>query len=442
MNQSDSFSKFDDDKTVYRPMPGGRIRLKPLIPSEDPYSDDQFDEYQHRTAATESTNLLITSSFSLLSLVPKLRNLPFLQTINELREKLIEEIKSFEDQALKKGVSPNQVDTAKYFLCSLIDEAVLNTPWGSESGWGHNSLSSHFFRKMLGGEEFFSNIDRLKQRPAENLNLLELAYLCLSLGFEGKYRFTSNGLSALDKERQELYLLIQRIRGDAQPELSIHWQGAQNFRNRVTRRVPLWVFSAVVALSIFMVFLGFTYSIEKKSDQVYGKLARIAENVKKKVPIQFSRARQKPDLSFAIADSLRRLMADEIRQGKIEIDDGPVLRIFDSFVPGSAELKKDYQDILRRIVSNLKELQKNFSFDMEVFGYTDNQKLKFGSRFKSNWELSNWRAESAANILRANPSLEKHLINVKGRGVSNLASNNTKEGRRHNRRIDIEFKVW
>ena len=79
-----------------------------------------------------------------------------------------------------------QVKIASYFLCSLIDETVLNTPWGNQSNWGHHSLLIQFHNEAWGGERFFQILDRLKQQPAQGLNLLELAYLCLSLGFEGK----------------------------------------------------------------------------------------------------------------------------------------------------------------------------------------------------------------------------------------------------------------
>ncbi len=182
---------------------------------------------------------MIVSSVSLLSLVPKLRNLPFYDAANELHERLIDELKHFEQRALQKGAAINEVEIAKYLLCSLIDETVLNTPWGSQSGWGHNSLSSFFFKKMWGGEEFFQILDRLKQQPLQNLNLLELGYLCLSLGFEGRYRCSKNSPHSLEKERRELYLLIQRLKGDPQTDLSISWQGLRDPRNPLIRYVPV-----------------------------------------------------------------------------------------------------------------------------------------------------------------------------------------------------------
>ena len=290
MSEQDPFSKFGNDKTVLRPSPGRRIQLKPLIPEQDihvrPGPDGRYDSASEPVfSEPEGAKPLIDSSFSLLSLIPKLRILPFHHDINELRKNLIVEIKRFEDRALRAGALAAEVETAKYFLCSLVDEAVLNTPWGSQSGWGHNSLSAHFFRKMIGGEEFFHIIDRLKQNPGQNLKLLELAYLCLSLGFEGKYRYSGEGANVLENERQDLYILIQRIRGEAIPPLSLHWQGVKNVGRSLTRQVPLWVPCILLSLVLVLVyFVGFARTINARSERVYGELSAMAQGIEKIKP--------------------------------------------------------------------------------------------------------------------------------------------------------------
>ena len=214
MSESDPFAEFgDDDKTVIRPSPGGRRRQTPVSPPPQPLGAG-YSERDLRAADVQVSNPLITGAYSLLSLVPRLRNLPSHGAVNELRQRLLGELKGFENRMLQKGVSRNQVEIAKYLLCSLIDETVLNTPWGSQSGWGHHSLSSELFKKMWGGEEFFQILDRLKQQSAQNLDLLELGYLCLSLGFEGKYRYSKDSLHTLEKERQEHEAKVRQLQAE------------------------------------------------------------------------------------------------------------------------------------------------------------------------------------------------------------------------------------
>ena len=436
MSPSDPFSEFgDDDRTIIRPSPGGRRRPMPLrSPTE--FSGPDMDERNFRASDLEGANPLISCSFALLSLVTKLRNLPQHSGISELQQRLVGEIKSFENRALKKGASRNQVDIAKHFLCSLIDETVLNTPWGNSSGWANNSLSSLFFKEVWGGEKFFQILDRLKQQPAQYLNLLELAYLCLSLGFEGKYRYSDNGAYALEKERQELYLLVQRLKGDSPPELSIHWQGMRDLRNPLSRYVPFWVLVVVAGALLMLVYMGYALAIRGTSDGVYDELMVLVQKVEETQPIQTLRPVQLQKLSPSLTDRFRKLLAGEIAQNQVEVLDGPILRIFNSFASGGARIKQDFQPLLAKIG---RELQ-NDTTRIVVIGHTDNQKLKFSARFKSNWHLSRARAENAANILNENGALGKRVSFEGMADKDPIAPNDTKKNRALNRRIDIHIR--
>ncbi len=57
-------------------------------------------------------------------------------------------------------------------------------------------------------------IERLSKNPIKHLSMLELLYLCLSLGFEGKYRVQTRGMVELESLRDALYRLICQTRGD------------------------------------------------------------------------------------------------------------------------------------------------------------------------------------------------------------------------------------
>ena len=75
-----------------------------------------------------------------------------------------------------------------------------------------------------------------------------------------------------------------------------------------------------------------------------------------------------------------------------------------------------------------------------VVGHTDNQRIKFSARFKSNWHLSMARAEDVANILNFHGSFGER-IRFEGMAEKNpIAPNNTKANRALNRRIDIHIR--
>jgi len=108
----------------------------------------------------------------------------------------------------------SQVMAARYVLCTVVDEAVVTTPWGNESEWSQMSLLSSFHNETFGGEKFFQLLDRLSKNPVKHLPMLELMYLCLSLGFEGKYRVQARGMLELEGIRDALYRQIRQLRGD------------------------------------------------------------------------------------------------------------------------------------------------------------------------------------------------------------------------------------
>ncbi|MBS1211622.1 MAG: type / secretion system protein DotU family, partial [Proteobacteria bacterium] len=195
MSQDDPFGPFsDDDRTVLRPSPGGRRRPRAESVAGPPSgaSSERDQEAEACRQSLYGENRLVGSALALFSLVTRLRNTASHPAIDELQRQLVGELRNFENQALQRGVGQDHVRIASYALCSLLDETILNTPWGAQSIWGHQSLLVIFHKEAWGGEKFFQILARAMQQPANSLELLELLHLCLSLGFEGKYRVVPN----------------------------------------------------------------------------------------------------------------------------------------------------------------------------------------------------------------------------------------------------------
>lgn len=433
MKPSDPFSEINDgDRTIVRPSPGGRRLHTPSIQARQPAKPQVLADAYHAVDA-KGDNPLLANAFSLLSLVPKLRNLPYHSAINELQERLVEELKRFENHALNKGTPRNHMDIAKYLLCALLDETVLNTPWGSRSGWGHNSLSSLFYRKVVGGEEFFQILDRLKQQPSQNRDLLELAYLCLSLGFEGKYRYTNNGLHALERQRHELYLLIQKIKGDPEPELSVRWRGLTDSANPLIRYVPLWVLAGVAGVTLLLAYMMFAFAVRDRSDGLYDELFDMSQSVKTVTSASLVQPLQSAAPAPPSPNRFKGLLAEEIAQNKVALIENDGLRIFNMFHSGSADVRQQYQAVLSKIAQ---ELQAQ-NAPILIVGHTDNQRLKLSSRFKSNWHLSMARAESAAKALGQYGLPGERMRFEAMADKAPIRPNTTPTNRALNRRIDI-----
>ncbi len=112
----------------------------------------------------------------LFSLVVYLREAGDIEYPNALYDKAIEHFASMEEQARQLKIPEVDVRDAKYALVAIIDETV---------GWA-SRLEQQFFGRNVAGEEFFSRLEEIKDAKVRN-EALGIYYLCLTLGFEGRY---------------------------------------------------------------------------------------------------------------------------------------------------------------------------------------------------------------------------------------------------------------
>lgn len=453
MSENDPFGPFgDDDRTVIRPMPGGRrptpapapaqpapaftAPATPAQPAPAPAPMPGFNpsaplalpssEFQH--------NPMVAAALSMISLASRLRQTAVYPAVDELRQRLSAEVSGFENKLLQSGISADHVRMASYALCSFLDETILNTPWGSQSNWGHQSLLISFHKEAWGGEKFFDIIGMLVKQPAQNLNLIELAYLFLSLGFQGKFRILTNGLNELEKYRLELYQLIQRVKGDYERELSPRWQGLRDVRNALVRYVPLWVVGAVLGVALILVYIGFVLALNARSDQLFSELFELG-----KQPIEIAQAAvvmPAPVPKPVVPDRRERfkqLLANEIAANMVEVVDDKLLRVRNSFGSGSDQLKPEFEPMLKKIADELVAGNDR----LLVTGHSDNVPIR-SARFPSNWHLSTARAKSVADdMMKIAPPLQGK-IRSEGRADSEgLVPNDTPEHKAINRRVDL-----
>ena len=211
-----------------------------------------------------SFNPLVAASALLLSEVVRLKTNANPENFDALNERLNVAIKLFEHRALQEGVEGGQVMAARYVLCTVVDEAVVTTPWGNESAWSQMSLLSTFHNETFGGEKFFQLLEHLSRNPVKHLAMLELMYICLSLGFEGKYRVLPRGMLELEAIRDSLYRQIRQLRGDIPRELSPHWEGLKDGRRRLVRIVPGWLVAVATVAGLALLYAGFGWVLHEQ----------------------------------------------------------------------------------------------------------------------------------------------------------------------------------
>ncbi len=102
------------------------------------------------------------------------------------------------------------------------------------------------------------------------------------------------------------------------------------------------------------------------------------------------------------------------------------------FAPGEARLQEESS----RVLESVAQVLKNTDHAIQVEGHTDNIPI-VTEKFPSNWELSVVRASSVVRLLIAN-GLEAARLAAVGYGENRpLESNDSEEGRKHNRRVTV-----
>jgi type VI secretion system protein ImpK len=272
------------DRTVVKPSPGGKGAPR-RAPESPPAESHLQPAYQGSASPAEpllparSLNPLVSAADTLIVVYGKVRQAPRHGDVAGLYQQLSNEMRNFEVRARDNGIKPEIILAARYVLCSALDEAVLNTPWGSDSPWAQRTLLSAFHNETSGGEKFFLILDRMRQAPGENLLMLELMYICLSLGFEGRYRLANRGRDALEQIKDDLFRLIRQYRGEHERSLSPSWHGLGKTRASLSEYVPLWVLACVVAGVLLLTYSGFRYWLYTSSTPVVENLEAVTRSI-------------------------------------------------------------------------------------------------------------------------------------------------------------------
>jgi len=373
-------------------------------------------------------NPLVQAASPLLLRMGQMRNTPGSIDVPSLRRAALDEIRRFEERARAVGVRNEIVLAARYVLCAGLDEAVLSTPSGAQSEWAQHPLLVALHREAWGGEKFFEMLDRIVVDPARHIDLIELQYLILALGFTGKYQMMDRGHEQLADLQHNLHRTIQNHRGAAPPDLSLQWRGLEDQRSRLIRYVPWWVVVAAALAILGVTFAIYYTKLANQASPLHERLAQIGIE---------DFALPPPPAPPAPGPTLKKLLAPEEAAGALTVkEEGArstvTLEAADLFKSGSADVNGSYEPTLDKITAALNKVPGR----VMVVGHTDDQAIK-SLRYRDNNELSRERAVSVANVLLKGLDNAARLTS-RGVGSSQpLSPGSDPESRARNRRVEI-----
>jgi type IV/VI secretion system ImpK/VasF family protein len=169
-------------------------------------------------ASFAGANKLADAALPLLGLAVKLKELAVAPDKIVLRALLVRQIEVFVERVYQAVYNEEIIVASRYAVCALIDELVIDTSWGATLHWEQDGLLKHFTNELPDGKKFFTFLKSAQEKVAANtataatIDLLELMYLCLNLGYIGKYRSHKKGGLALNELINEVYKTLLRYR--------------------------------------------------------------------------------------------------------------------------------------------------------------------------------------------------------------------------------------
>jgi len=424
---NDPFADRDEQtRTFIKPDPRGRGAASRSTETSG------FDTASPEVAIADvGLNPLVALANRLLLLVPQLRATRSVPDPAALRTSLAQGISDFAARAAQQGIAPERVMASRYVLCTMIDEAAADTPWGGSGVWARHSLLAMFHNETEGGEKVFQLMARLAEKPAENRDLLELIYAAITLGFEGRYRVIANGRAQLDAVRDRLAQIVRKERGDHPQALAEHWQGHPVRRSKPMGWLPLAATACVAALLMGGTYLVLRSSLASSSDPVFGAI----QGLRLTPPVT-------PTLQPAPKPRLAQYLQPDIKANLVRVSDEVdrsvvTIRGDGLFATGSATLVPEREALMVRIAEALALVPGN----VLVTGHTDNQPIARSARFPSNWHLSEERAKNVRDLLVAN-KVAPDRIRAEGRADAEpVVANDTATNRALNRRVEVTLFV-
>lgn len=174
---------------------------------------------------------------------------------------------TFERNARQLNASVDDIYASKYAFCAAIDESILSSDNPIRADWEFSPLQLVLFGDQLAGENFFTELETVRHRGAQSVQALEVYYMCLLTGFQGKYMHESKEklnylIATLDKE-------IAHLKGK-RAQFSPHWKSPDNIKHMMRAEIPMWVIGAVFLLFGISIFGSMSWLLTQHTNTTLG----------------------------------------------------------------------------------------------------------------------------------------------------------------------------
>lgn len=437
MNSDDPFGLGDDaGRTRIRPRRSEGARQAAPITSHGPLRD-----------ARASDNPMVRAFAGLLGIAPELERAMPPENPDMLRTRLLESLTYARDGVVSMGVPLTRADQGAWFVGALLDDVAINTPWGGASGWPRQPLVATMYGNVDAGERFFDLAEELLRYPERDPQLLELVFLCLSLGFRGKHRISGAvGEAEIARLRSQMARVLHD-RENADAPLAPHWQGVVAEDEERKFIVPIWSIGLIAVALITAIYVGFGIRLSNRGEQLFTLASVLPPPERAEVFRPVIETLDKPVMTATpLVFELLPLFAEGAPKetaaaltGREDVSTAVVVIQANNpevFRSAKAELNSGYAPLVESVAAVIKD-NIDLIGSVRVVGHTDSIPVQTSNPFRSNQGLSEARAKAIADLL-VQAGVPAGLVASEGKAATEpIADNGTRDGRARNRRVEI-----
>lgn len=189
---------------------------------------------------------------------------------NDLRPNVAAMLKEMEERAEVLRFSDKVMKQVKFALAAFMDETILTNDFPLKEEWEKYPLQLEYFGEHLAGVTFFERLKDMCQNHLDTMiDAIEVYYLCLLLGFKGKYKiYLEHELKGVIETTADYLRKAGRLKST---DLSPHWLVEDQPEPPKKKKLPIW-FKISVVFFIGLMFLVYLVFAAVNNSHVKGEI--------------------------------------------------------------------------------------------------------------------------------------------------------------------------
>lgn len=227
------------------------------------------------TAQAKLMQAMYWSCADALSLAARIGASPDLPAPAEMKHRIGALLDQMAEKGAQAGLTRDDIQDARYALVAFIDEQIFQSSWSGKQEWMLEPLQLVYFNENTAGEGFFTRLHDLESRP-ERAHVLQLYYLCLSLGFQGIYAVKK--ADALDSLMEGIATKLARM-APGSDVFSPHGVPADSGKKRARKQAPIIPIAIGLVVVAILGYVGLKVAIASSASTAAAAMHQTASQV-------------------------------------------------------------------------------------------------------------------------------------------------------------------